>query len=60
VHQFDRDLHKEIEDVNKEFLKGALERKDEAVSKKSQDKLSSVAEYTDFDSLSDIALNKSS
>ena len=60
VHQFDRDLHKEIEEVNKEFLKGALKRKYDSLNKKSipTDKLSSIAENTEFESLSDDALNK--
>lgn len=60
VHQFDRDLHKEIEEINKEFLKEALIRKKEAYNKKSllADKLNSLAENTDIESLSEEALNK--
>ena len=60
VHQFDGDLHKIIEDVNKEFLKGAYKRKKEAIETKLKptDKLNEQAANTDFSDLSKTALQK--
>lgn len=58
VHQFDRDLHKEIEKFNKDFLKGAFKRKEEAnkAKQKPADKLNQIAAKTNFDNLSAEAL----
>jgi ATP-dependent DNA helicase RecG len=60
VHQFDPDLHKIIEDVNKEFLKGANKRRKEA--KEATQKLPNVldqhATNTDLKNLSNAALQK--
>jgi ATP-dependent DNA helicase RecG len=60
VHQFDRDLHKIIEDVNEEFLKGAFKRKKEATKAKliTADKLNEQSANTDFSDLSKVALQK--
>jgi ATP-dependent DNA helicase RecG len=60
VHQFDRDLHKIIEDFNKDFLKGAYKRKKEAVETKLKtgNKLNEQAANTDFSDLSKVALQK--
>ena len=60
VHQFDKDLHKEIEKFNEDFLKGAHKRKKEAVALK-QSKigiLNAKAEKTKLDDLSEEALQK--
>jgi ATP-dependent DNA helicase RecG len=58
VHQFDKDLHKEIEKFNEEFLKGAFKRKEEAQITKQEpvDKLNKIAASTNFDNLSAEAL----
>lgn len=60
VHQFDRDLHKIIEDVNKDFLKGAYKRRKEAknIKPKADDKLNAQAANTDLTDLSKLALQK--
>ena len=60
VHQFDGDLHKIIEEVNKDFLKGAYKRKKEAIEikLKQPDKLNEQAANTDFSDLSITALQK--
>jgi len=60
IHQFDRDLHKIIEDVNKEFLIGAYKRRKEAneVKQKTPDILNQQAVNTDFKNLSNAALQK--
>jgi ATP-dependent DNA helicase RecG len=60
VHQFDRDLHKEIEKYNEKFLIGAYKRKKEAVEIKSKalSKLNNRAEDTRIDNLSEKALIK--
>jgi ATP-dependent DNA helicase RecG len=58
VHQFDKDLHKEIEKFNDDFLTGAFKRKDEAqiAKQKPTDKLNKIAASTNFDNLSTEAL----
>lgn len=58
VHQFDKDLHKEIEKFNDDFLKGAFKRKEEAkiVQLKPIDNLNQIAASTNFDNLSIEAL----
>jgi len=58
VHQFDKDLHKEIEKFNDDFLKGAFKRKEEAkiAKQKPADKLNQIAASTNFDNLSTEAL----
>ena len=58
VHQFDKDLHKEIEKFNDDFLKGAFKRKEEAqiAKQKPTDKLNQVAASTNFDNMSTEAL----
>jgi len=58
VHQFDKDLHKEIEKSNEDFLKGAFIRKEEAklVKQKPVDKLNQIAASTNFENLSTEAL----
>ncbi len=60
VHQFDRDLHKIIEETNKDFLDGAFKRKKEAIEAKLniQNKLNQQASNTDLKSLSNDALQK--
>ncbi len=58
VHQFDKDLHKEIEKFNQDFLKGAFKRKEEAhkAKEKPVDKLNQLASSTNFENLSTTAL----
>lgn len=58
VHQFDKDLHKEIEKFNEEFLKGAHKRRQEAqiAKQKPMDKLNQIAPSTNFSNLSTEAL----
>jgi len=58
VHQFDRDLHKEIEIVNEDFLKGAHSRKQESKNNKQLvvNKLNQIDVTTNLDSLSKDAL----
>ncbi len=60
VHQFIPEFHKEIEEINEEFMKWAnLKNNEEKVKKlKSQDHLNERATATNVDSLSDIALQK--
>lgn len=60
VHQFAPDFHKEIEEINKKFMKWANMKYDEDKAKKlkPQDHLNERATETDLDSLSDIALQK--
>lgn len=60
VYQFDTDLHKEIEEYNKQFLKWANNKKEEALKKKSESKnmLNLVAENANLDILSEKALTK--
>lgn len=60
VHQFSSEFHKEIEDVNKEFMKWANMKNEEAKTekKKSPDHLNERAAATDMDYLSEIALQK--
>jgi len=60
VHQFDSDLHKIIEDVNKEFLKGAFKRRKEAkvVKPVAANKLNEQSANTNFSDLSKVALQK--
>lgn len=60
VHQFAPEFHKEIEDINKEFMKWANMKNEEAKNKKTkpQDHLSERATATDMDNLSEIALEK--
>lgn len=58
VHQFDKDLHKEIEKFNDNFLQDAFKRKEEAKTAKQIpiDKLNQIAASTNFDNLSAEAL----
>src|SRR5687768_2063199 len=58
VHQFAPDFHKEIEEVNKEFMKWANMQNEKAKDSEPLDNLSEVAQSTDIDSLSEIALEK--
>lgn len=60
VHQFLPEFHKEIEDVNKEFMKWAKMKNEEAKGKKTKSKtqLDERAAATKLDSLSDEALQK--
>jgi hypothetical protein len=60
VHQFSPEFHKEIEDVNKEFMKWANMKNEEAKKekKKSSDHLNERAAATNLDSLSDEAFKK--
>ena len=60
VHQFSPEFHKEIEDINKEFMKWANMKNDEAKAKlsKPQDYLDDRATATNINSLSDDALLK--
>lgn len=60
VHQFAPEFHKEIEDVNKEFMKWASIKNHEAKIKKEkpQDYLDKHSSETNIDSLSDVALQK--
>ncbi len=60
VHQFTPEFHKEIEDINKEFMKWVQIRNDEAKAKnqKTKDYLDKRAVSTNLESLSDIAINK--
>lgn len=60
VHQFLPQFHKEIEEVNEEFMKWANMKNNEAKAEKSkpQDHLDEKAASTNIDSLSDIALQK--
>ena len=60
VHQFSPEFHKEIEDVNKEFMKWANMKNKEAkaVKKKPIDHLNERAAATNMNSLSDVALQK--
>jgi len=60
VHQFLPEFHKDIEDVNKEFMKWANMKNEEAKKekKKSPDHLNERAVATNLDSLSDEALQK--
>ena len=58
VHQFSPEFHKEIEKVNKEFMKWANMQNEKAKKSKPLDHLSEKATSTDIDSLSEIALQK--
>lgn len=60
VHQFDKDLHNEIEKFNESFLKGAHKRKKDAVALKQSKSgtLNAKAVNTKLDDLSDEALQK--
>jgi len=59
VHQFSTEFHQEIEDINKEFMKWAKMKNQEAKSKKkASDYLDERAVATNLDSLSDEALQK--
>ena len=60
VHQFEKDLHKEIEKFNENFLKDAHKRKKEAVALKQNKSgiLNAKAEKTKLDDLSEEALQK--
>jgi ATP-dependent DNA helicase RecG len=58
VHQFSPEFHKEIEDVNREFMKWASMENERAKNSKPLDSLSETATTTDIDSLSGIALGK--
>jgi len=60
VHQFAPEFHKEIEDVNKEFMKWANMKNEEVKTKKEkpQDYLDKHAVETNIDSLSNVALQK--
>ena len=60
VHQFAPEFHREIEEINKEFMKWANMKNDEAKAKKlkPQDYLNERVAATNLDSLSDIALQK--
>ncbi len=60
VHQFAHEFHREIEEINKEFMKWANMKNDEKKAKilKPQDHLNERAVATNLDSLSDIALQK--
>jgi ATP-dependent DNA helicase RecG len=59
VHQFSPEFHKEIEDINKEFMKWANMKNNEAKAKnKVPDHLDERAVATNMDSLSDEALQK--
>lgn len=60
VHQFAPEFHKEIEFANKNFMKWASMKKDEAKTKKEkpQDYLDKQALETNIDSLSTVALQK--
>lgn len=60
VHQFTPDFHKEIEEINKDFMKWANMKNDAEKAKKlkPQDHLDERAVTTNLDSLSDIALQK--
>lgn len=59
VHQFAPEFHKEIEEVNKEFMKWAhLKNLEAKTSKKGSDYLNKKAAETDLDSLSDEAIQK--
>ncbi len=60
VHQFAPEFHKEIEDINKEFMKWAKMKNEEAKAKKTkpQDYLDERATATNIGSLSEDALLK--
>lgn len=60
VHQFAPEFHKEIEDVNKKFMKWANMKNDEAKTKKEKPQvyLDKYAAETNINSLSDNALQK--
>jgi ATP-dependent DNA helicase RecG len=59
VHQFSPEFHKEIEDINKEFMKWANMKNHEAkAKKKAPDHLDERAAATNMDSLSEEALQK--
>lgn len=59
VHQFSPEFHKEIEDINKEFMKWANMKNNEAkAKKKAPDHLDERAAATNMDSLSEVALQK--
>jgi len=59
VHQFSPELHKEIEDINKDFMKWANMKNNEAKSKKkAPDHLDERASATNLNSLSEEALQK--
>lgn len=60
INQFAPEFHKEIEDVNKEFMKWANIKNNEAKTKKEKphDYLDKYATETNIDSLSTIALQK--
>lgn len=60
VHQFAPEFHKDIEDTNKEFMKWANMKNEEAKKEKAKvpDHLNERAAATDMDNLSDIALQK--
>jgi ATP-dependent DNA helicase RecG len=58
VHQFSPEFHKDIEDINKEFMKWANMKNKEAKKEKAPDHLDERAAETNMDSLSEIALQK--
>lgn len=60
VHQFSPEFHREIEDVNREFMKWAnmKNEQEKRAAKKSVDHLDERAASTNVDSLSDEALQK--
>jgi len=60
VHQFSPEFHREIEEVNEEFMKWANMKNNQAKTEKQkhQDHLDEKAVSTNLDSLSDIALQK--
>ena len=59
VHQFSPEFHKEIEDINKEFMKWANMKNNEAkAKKKAPDHLDERAAATNMDNLSEVALQK--
>ncbi len=60
VHQFDPKFHKEIEEVNKEFMKWATMKNEEAKAKKSRsgNQLDEIAAATNLDSLSEVGIQK--
>lgn len=59
VHQFSPEFHKEIEDINKKFMKWANMKNNEAkAKKKAPDHLDERAAATNMDSLSEVALQK--
>ncbi len=59
IHQFSPEFHKEIEDINKVFMKWAnLKNNEVKAKKKAPDHLDERAAATNMDSLSEVALQK--